>query len=67
MAQTTTIHASIKMTPKIKDMYMSIEYMEERILQAGENVEEEKNKLFDDVYNTVVEQINLATKDFTKK
>ena len=38
MAQTTTIHASIKMTPKIKDMYMSIEYMEERILQAGENV-----------------------------
>lgn len=67
MAQTTTIHASIKMTPKIKDMYMSIEYMEERILQAGENVDEEKNKLFDDVYNTVVEQINLATKDFTKK
>ena len=67
MAQTTTIHASIKMTPEIKDMYMSIEYMEERILQAGENVEEEKNKLFDDVYNTVVEQINLATKDFTKK
>ena len=67
MAQTTTIHAYIKMTPKIKDMYMSIEYMEERILQAGENVEEEKNKLFDDVYNTVVEQINLATKDFTKK
>ena len=67
MAQTTTIHASIKMTPKIKDMYMSIEYMEERILQAGENVEEEKNKLFDDVYNTVVEQINLSTKDFTKK
>ena len=67
MAQTTTIHASIKMTPKIKDMYMSIEYMEERILQAGENVEEEKNKMFDDVYNTVVEQINLATKDFTKK
>ena len=67
MAQTTTIHASIKMTPKIKDMYMSIEYMEERILQAGENVEEQKNKLFDDVYNTVVEQINLATKDFTKK
>ena len=67
MAQTTTIHASIKMTPKIKDIYMSIEYMEERILQAGENVEEEKNKLFDDVYNTVVEQINLATKDFTKK
>ena len=67
MAQTTTIHASIKMTPKIKDMYMSIEYMEERVLQAGENVEEEKNKLFDDVYNTVVEQINLATKDFTKK
>ena len=67
MAQTTTIHASIKMTPKIKDMYMSIEYMEERIMQAGENVEEEKNKLFDDVYNTVVEQINLATKDFTKK
>ena len=67
MAQTTTIHASNKMTPKIKDMYMSIEYMEERILQAGENVEEEKNKLFDDVYNTVVEQINLATKDFTKK
>ena len=67
MAQTTTIHASNKKTPKIKDMYMSIEYMEERILQAGENVEEEKNKLFDDVYNTVVEQINLATKDFTKK
>ena len=67
MSQTTTIHDSIKMTPKIKDMYMSIEYMEERILQAGENVEEEKNKLFDDVYNTVVEQINLATKDFTKK
>lgn len=67
MAQTTTIHVSIKMTPKIKDMYMSIEYMEERVLQVGENVEEEKNKLFDDVYNTVVEQINLATKDFTKK
>lgn len=64
MAKTTTIRASLKITPKIKDVYYSFEYMEERQIQDGDDAEYEKDKLWDDVYNTVEEQISETVNNF---
>jgi hypothetical protein len=64
MAKTTTIRASLKITPKIKDVYYSFEYMEERQINDGDDVEYEKNKLWDEVYDTVANQINQTTENF---
>lgn len=60
MPNIKTIKASVRIAPKIKDTYYSIEYSEERELIGDEqlNIEDERNALFDDVYNTVVQQIN---------
>jgi len=63
MAKTTTIRATLKITPKIKDTYYSFEYSEERQVMDDDNVEQEKNKLWDDVYNTVANQINSTIED----
>lgn len=63
MAKTTKIEASLKITPKIKDTYYSFTYTEERQVMDDDNVEQEKNKLWDDVYNTVATQINSTIED----
>lgn len=63
MAKTTTIRAELKITPKIKDTYYSFCYSEERQVMDEDNVEQEKNKLWDDVYNTVANQINSTIED----
>lgn len=57
MAIINTIHASIKISPQIRGTYYSIEYGEERTLTDNDNIEIEKEKLFDDCYNAVAEQI----------
>jgi hypothetical protein len=58
--KTTTIRASVKVSPKIRDTFYSIEYMEERSVDESEQdkIEELRSQLFDDVYNTCVMQIN---------
>ena len=63
MAKTTTIRAELKITPQIKGTYYSFCYSEERQVMDDDNVEQEKNKLWDDVYNTVANQINSTIED----
>ena len=58
MAKTTTISATLKIAPQIKGTYYSFTYTEERQVLDGDNVAQEKDKLWDDVYNTVANQIN---------
>lgn len=55
-----TIRASVKISPKIKDTYYSIEFCEEWELTEEEQtcVEDKRKELFDTVYNEVAEQIN---------
>ena len=57
--KTTTIRASVKITPKIKDTFYSFEYSEERTIDETEqdNIVELRKQLFDDCYNEVAEQI----------
>lgn len=57
--KTTLIRASVKITPKIRDTYYSFEYSEERSVDESEqdNIEELRDKLFDDCYNEVAFQI----------
>lgn len=56
--KTTLIKASVKISPKIRDTYYSLEYCEERSLDENDNVEQARKDLFDDVYNEVASQIN---------
>lgn len=58
--KTTTIRASVKISPKIRDTYYSLEYSEERSIDETEqeNIVELRKQLFDDCYNEVAEQIN---------
>ena len=64
MAKTTRIEASLKITPQIKGTYYSFSYTEERQINDGDDVEYEKNKLWDEVYDTVANQINQTTENF---
>lgn len=61
--KTTTIKASIKIAPKIKDTFYSFEYSEERTVPEDCNLEEERTALFDTCYNTVAEQIQLTVQN----
>ena len=58
MAKTTTIHASVKITPKINDRFYYFEYGEERTVDENDNLEQERIDLFDTCYNEVANQIN---------
>lgn len=63
MAKTTTIHASVKITPKINDRFYSFEYGEERTVDENDNLEQERIDLFDTCYNEVANQINETIKN----
>ena len=54
MAKTTTIRATSRISTKIKDTFYTFEYCEERQIEDGDNVEEEREKLWD-VCNTEVD------------
>lgn len=49
MAKTTTIKASSRASVKFGDSYFTIEYTEERTIQPKDDIEEEKEKLWEDV------------------
>ena len=55
--KTTTIHASVKITPKINNIFYSFEYGEERSVPENCDIEKEKAAIFDDCYQTVYSQI----------
>ena len=54
MAKTTTIRATSRISTKIKDTFYTFEYCEERQIEEGDNVEEERKKLWE-VCNTEVD------------
>lgn len=54
MAKTTTIRATSRISTKIKDTFYTFEYCEERQIEEGDNVVEERKKLWD-VCNTEVD------------
>ena len=67
MAKTTLISASSSVTIKIKDNYYKGEYKEERELCEGDNVEFERQSLWDDVNTTVDTQAEDILRTFNRK
>ena len=67
MAKTTLISASSSVTIKIKDNYYKVEYKEERELCEGDNVDFERQSLWDDVNTTVDTQAEDIVRTFNRK
>ena len=67
MAKTTLISASSSVTIKIKDNYDKVEYKEERELCEGDNVDFERQSLWDDVNTTVDTQAEDILRTFNRK
>jgi hypothetical protein len=59
---TTTIHASVKITPKINGVFYSFEYGEERSVPENCDLEKERQSIFDTCYQVVYNQIEETTK-----
>ena len=55
--KTTSIHALVRIVPKIKGVFYSFEYGEERTIPENCDIEKEKAAIFDDCYQTVYSQI----------
>lgn len=66
MAKTTTIKASSRCSVKVKDNYFTVEYTEERSLENGDNIEEERKDLWYDVNNEVDNQVDEIFENFKK-
>ena len=49
MAKTTTIKASSRASIKFGDSYFTVEYTEERQLEDKDDIEEERERLWEDV------------------
>lgn len=64
MAKTTTIKASSRVSMKVKDNFYTVEYTEERSLEDGDNIEEERKELWYDVNNEVDKQIEEIYETF---
>ena len=66
MAKTTTIRATSRISTKIKDTFYTFEYCEERQIEEGDNVEEEREKLWDvcnaEVDNQVADTLAMYKK-----
>ena len=66
MAKTTTIRATSRISTKIRDTYYTFEYCEERQIEDGDNVEEERAKLWEtcnaEVDNQVEETLEMYKK-----
>ena len=67
MAKTTLISASSSVTIKIKDNYYKVEYKEERELCEGDNVDFERQSLWDDVNTTVDTQAEDILRTLNRK
>lgn len=66
MAKTTTIRATSRISTKIRDTFYTFEYCEERQIENGDNVEEEREKLWEvcnaEVDNQVAEALAIYKK-----
>ena len=66
MAKTTTIRATSRISTKIKDTFYTFEYCEERQIEDGDDVANEREKLWDvcnaEVDNQVAETLSMYRK-----
>lgn len=66
MAKTTTIRATSRISTKIKDTFYTFEYCEERQIEDGDNVVEEREKLWEvcneEVDNQVTDVLAICRK-----
>ena len=57
MAKTTTIKASSRASVKVGDNFYTIEWTEERTVEPKDDIEEERQQLWDDVNREVDGQV----------
>ena len=67
MAKTKTIKASSRASIKVGDNFYTVEWAEERTVEAKDNIEEERTILWDDVNREVDEQIEEILEAYGKK
>ena len=66
MAKTTTIRATSRISTKIKDTFYTFEYCEERQIEEGDNVEEEREKLWETCNAEVDNQVAWTLEVYKK-
>ena len=66
MAKTTTIRATSRISTKVRDTYYTFEYCEERQIEDGDDVANEREKLWEvcnaEVDNQVAETLEMYKK-----
>lgn len=62
-----SIRATSRASVKVADSFYTVEYCEERSIDPNDNVEEERQKLWDTCNNEVDSQIEDILKSFSKK
>ena len=66
MAKTTTIRATSRISTKVRDTYYTFEYCEERQIEDGDDLEAERDKLWEvcnaEVDNQVEETLAMYKK-----
>ena len=66
MAKTTTIRATSRISTKIRDTFYTFEYCEERQIEDGDDLEEERAKLWEicnaEVDNQIEETLEMYKK-----
>lgn len=67
MAKTTTIKASSRASVKVGDNFYTVEWTEERTIQPKDDIEEERQLLWDDVNREVDEQIEEILEAYGNK
>lgn len=63
----TSIRATSRASVKVADSFYTIEYCEERSIDPNDNIEEERQKLWDTCNNEVDAQIEDILKSFGSK
>ena len=66
MAITTSIRATSRASMKVNDSFYTIEYCEERSIQENDDLEEERQKLWDTCNNEVDNQLEDILKMYKK-
>ena len=67
MAKTTIIKATSRASIKVGDSFYTVEYGEERSLQAKDDLDTERNLLWDDCNTQVDKQIEDILNTFKKR
>lgn len=67
MTVTTSIRATSRASIKIKDSFYTVEWCEERSINDGDDLEEERKKLWDTCNAEVDDQLDEIVKTFSQK